>query len=1363
MNKESNTVIQSKKEVDQNTKSKEATVFWNEMLQEKTPFRFPKWGSGALSNQESKLGRYSRILPQELNDSIRSFCTEHIVSVQALMTTLVSLYLSRAYAEESVPLLISSDTLDIEFPIFYSVKKGNTFFSQLVYSQNVEKNAVACLPFPLEDLVSVDRFKELLAIEEMPRCRYILQSSINEPVQHNGLNNSISQIKDTKSPPLTIPPLTVEWHDFARASKFEWVLHYRLGNFSAYEAELITERLLILLRTILVNPEVIIETLPLLCSEDKRNLACWNQTGLAFPIDTTLHQLFESQVEKTPERIAVSFGEQDVSYRLLNRKANRLAHEITRVYRNLFNREIEADTVFALYFERSIDMLVSLLAVLKSGAAFLPISADFPSERILYMLKDSNCPLVLTHSLCENTLTSILQAVSSSCPQVIVADHPNDSDSIIHSGESNLNSKATADSLAYLLYTSGTTGSPKGVEISHRASCSRNRYMAERGRCDKNRYLFKTNYIFDVSISDIFSHFFVGARIVVTQSSFDPEEIARLIRHQKVNAAHFVPSQYSALAHSGYTDLALEQVYFSGENLGRDVITQLDIQFSRVINYYGPTETGEVSSHIVTSENDGGNIGTLFDGARAYVALDDLSLAPIGVPGELFIAGPGIARGYLNKPDLTRTSFLDNLFETEENIKTQFPIVYRTGDRVRWSCEGHLIYEGRKDRQVKIRGIRIELKEIEAHLLAFKPIQHALVLDIKRGNTVFLAAYIVLNRELYKESGNNSTSNERLFNRIRIDLSKILPEFMIPTTFSLIEYIPMTANGKLDRSGLPEIDFSQIASFTAPETELEKRLCLLWETLLTHEPIGMHDTFFRLGGDSYTLAILRNRIIDKWGLDIGFNALMNANTVSLQAALIEQKINRRQAGIEEKINIIPITNNEVEAHPLQQWQWMETDRGRILRPVFLQVSFDVQFDEEAFQKTLRRLVQRHSVLRTVLSVKEGRLVQSIEPKYCPTLSITYRDLLGEKLSAETAFENAQHIDRVFYGKCLHELKQPPYLISICISEKSSFDVMISFDHSIVDGYSLDILQKELLALYHGYSSAHEVNITPLKYDYCDLSAWLNKEYRLSDQYKYDRDFWLSYSNRYRAARLPFDHASAKPFENLEGQCIEKAAIVRGLSKTLSAHIKRTALENGLTLSNTLCGVASLMLQRVMGVDYPSIGYNLSGRTFWGAEQLVGSLACHHFIATIAQKNALLVDVAKRIQEDMNDIATHIHYEHHALLPLGISSGDFREKQKEPSSSVIFSYDPYEEIPDSELPVIESEKSTAMSCPSDEHSFFIWLKFYKKGDRLVLWVQYDPSYYLKSTMDRIIKHLLQIMSEGLVTTSQAMALEATVES
>jgi amino acid adenylation domain-containing protein/non-ribosomal peptide synthase protein (TIGR01720 family) len=581
----------------------------------------------------------------------------------------------------------------------------------------------------------------------------------------------------------------------------------------------------------------------------------WNAADKQYPADETLVGLFERQVAKTPEHIALMFEQTTLTYSQLNEKSNRLARHIREQYLAKTGSELLKDTLIAICVNRSLEMVIGILAILKAGAAYVPIDPDYPQDRIQFIIEDAGVEMILSQQ-------HVAIANSAVLPQrkVVFIDLE---ETVYDTGDgSNLNLEIEPDALVYVLYTSGTTGKPKGVMLEHFSVAIRILYMIDKSAIDASDcYLFKTNYVFDVSVSDLFGHLCAGSKVQITRYLFDVGELTQLLETGRFTSLHLVPSQYDIIKDVLHV-AGLRKIYFSGEAITPAIL--LGIKSSiQVFNYYGPTETGEITVSTPAGPDEAPVIGKVFPNSYCYVLDANQKLVPPGVAGELYIGGGGLARGYLNRPELTGERFVPDPFAVAAKLTTGNARMYKTGDLVRWQPDGTLEYIGRNDDQVKIRGYRVELGEIEHVLSAMEGIRQACVLVKEKENGPIAAKYLVA--YCVPNSSGDPITQEMIMER----LLKQLPGYMVPAAVIMLDAFPLTTNGKLNKRALPDPDFTAVPDeYIAPVSDMEKTICRIWEEVLGLDRVGITDHFFSIGGNSISAIQVSHRMGKAMGCDI---------------------------------------------------------------------------------------------------------------------------------------------------------------------------------------------------------------------------------------------------------------------------------------------------------------------------------------------------------------------------------------------------------------------------------------------------------------------------------------------------------------
>uniref|UniRef100_UPI002915CDEB non-ribosomal peptide synthetase n=1 Tax=Bradyrhizobium sp. SZCCHNRI2049 TaxID=3057287 RepID=UPI002915CDEB len=606
-----------------------------------------------------------------------------------------------------------------------------------------------------------------------------------------------------------------------------------------------------LLAEIIENPEMALGEYSLLTSPELSAFREWNATGADYAKDCPVHELFERQVKLTPDAIAIAYEEETLTYSELDRRSSLLAGYLR-------NRGVGPDCVVGVYIDRSIEMVVCLLSILKAGGAYLPIDPEYPAERVGYLVEDSYVGFVLTQA----RLAERLQWLVEHDVACIVLDR--DWAEIERSGLERLGQRieVPTECLAYVIYTSGSTGKPKGVMIPHRALTNVLVFMSRRlGLQAKDRLLALTTYCFDIAGFELFGPLIVGGCCVVCPAGAvrDAKRLQKEIRRVKPSIMQATPSTWTMLFRSGWTNEERARIVCGGEALTEALRAKFIKCGCEAWNFYGPTETTIWSTAHQLSENEALSIGQPIANTRIYIVDRQLRLVPIGLAGELCISGAGLARGYHNRPELTAERFVDNPFEPGQRL-------YRTGDAARWRPDGTIEYLGRKDGQVKVKGHRVELGEIECELAGHAGIDSCVVVTRARDDSEQLVAYYVRNG--HGERGVDSRE-------LRAYLAARLPGYMIPADFIEVRDIPLTPNGKIDRKTLTltEVVRPDRAENGAPELEIEKQIADIWKSVLGQVAIDVNDVFFEVGGDSILAVALAEKIKERLNCDFDVTAL----------------------------------------------------------------------------------------------------------------------------------------------------------------------------------------------------------------------------------------------------------------------------------------------------------------------------------------------------------------------------------------------------------------------------------------------------------------------------------------------------------
>ncbi len=640
-------------------------------------------------------------------------------------------------------------------------------------------------------------------------------------------------------------------------------LEYNTDLFGAATISRMSGHFQTLLEGIVANPEQKISALPLLTTAERQQLLVgWNEPHSYFE-DICIHQLFEAQVKQTPEAVAVAFENQQLTYQELNHRANQLAHYLQAI-------GVKPETLVGICLERSVELVVGVLGILKAGGAYVPLDEAYPQERLEFMLEDAQVPVLLTQQ-------QLLEKLPRQTGHVICLDL--DLEEISWESEENPASRSTAENLAYVIYTSGSTGRPKGVQISHRAMLN---FLTAMGQqldiTERDVLLAITTLSFDIAGLELFLPLSVGARTVLVsrEASSDGSQLLEQLSGANPTLMQATPATWQLLLEAGWQGSNHLKILCGGEALPSQLAKQLQERGAALWNLYGPTEATIWSAiYKVDSNDESPAIGRPIANTEIYILDRHLQPVPVGVPGELHIGGAGLARGYLNRLELTAEKFIPHPFSDDPCAR-----LYKTGDLARYRPDGNIEFLGRLDYQVKIRGFRIELGEIETVLGQHPAVCQALVVAREdQPGDKRLVAYLVPNQP--------SPPSVR---ELRDFLQEKLPTYMVPAAFVILDALPLTPNGKVDRRTLPPPDTARPElgeAWVPPRTPTEESLVAIWAEVLGLEQVSIHDNFFELGGHSLLATQVISRVRDVLQLDLPVRTLFEMPTIAGLAERIE--------------------------------------------------------------------------------------------------------------------------------------------------------------------------------------------------------------------------------------------------------------------------------------------------------------------------------------------------------------------------------------------------------------------------------------------------------------------------------------------
>ncbi|WP_440671053.1 non-ribosomal peptide synthetase DhbF [Bacillus subtilis] len=935
--------------------------------------------------------------------------------------------------------------------------------------------------------------------------------------------------------------------------------------YSESDIKLHQQRILQLLQTASAGEDMLIGQMELLLPEEKEKvISKWNETAKSEKL-VSLQDMFEKQAVLTPERIALMCDDIQVNYRKLNEEANRLA-------RLLIEKGIGPEQFVALALPRSPEMVASMLGVLKTGAAYLPLDPEFPADRISYMLEDAKPSCIITTEEIAASLPDNLAV-----PELVL-DQAVTQEIIKRYSPENPDVSVSLDHPAYIIYTSGSTGRPKGVVVTQKSLSNFLLSMKEAFSLgEEDRLLAVTTVAFDISALELYLPLISGAQIVIAKKETirEPQALAQMIENFDINIMQATPTLWHALVTSEPEKLRGLRVLVGGEALPSGLLQALQDLHCSVTNLYGPTETTIWSAAAFLEEGLKGvpPIGKPIWNTQVYVLDNGLQPVPPGVVGELYIAGTGLARGYFHRPDLTAERFVADPYGPPGTR------MYRTGDQARWRADGSLDYIGRADHQIKIRGFRIELGEIDAVLANHPHIeQAAVVVREDQPGDKRLAAYVVADAAI-------DTAELRRY------MGASLPDYMVPAAFVEMDKLPLTPNGKLDRNALPAPDFSTSVSDRAPRTPQEEILCDLFAEVLGLARVGIDDSFFELGGHSLLAARLMSRIREVMGAELGIAKLFDEPTVAGLAAHLDLAQSARPAlQRAERPEKIPLSFAQ---RRLWFLHCLEGPSPTYNIPVAVRLSGEL--DQGLLKAALYDLVCRHESLRTIFPESQGTSYQHIldADQACPELHVT--EIPEKELSDRLA-------EAVRYSFDL--AAEPAFRAELFVIGPDEYVLLLLVHHIVGDGWSLTPLTRDLGTAYAARCHGRSPEWTPLAVQYADYALWqqelLGNEDDPNSLIAGQLAFWKeTLKNLPDQLELPTDYS--RPAEpSHDGDTIHFR-----IEPELHKRLQELARANRVSLFMVLqSGLAALLTRLGAGTDIP-IGSPIAGRNDDALGDLVG--------------------------------------------------------------------------------------------------------------------------------------------------------------
>jgi len=951
-----------------------------------------------------------------------------------------------------------------------------------------------------------------------------------------------------------------------------------------------------LLEGIANNPEQRLSQLSLLTQSERQQLLTqWNDTRIKYRRRRSVIELFEQQVDQTPNATALIDRRQRLTYSQLDERANQLAHYLHR-------RGVGPELMVGLCLTRSAMLVVAVLAIMKAGAAYVPLDPTYPRRRLAFILEEADCGLLLTQSrLAEHLPDSQTEAVMI--------------DALCHEVEAmsrqRLQIERDEKELAYVIYTSGSTGKPKGVAIEQQSVVAfvnwiRQAYTDE----ELSGVLASTSVCFDLSVYEMMGPLCHGGKLIMAD---DALRVGELEARQEVSLINTVPSAMAEVMRMGLLPDGVKTVNLAGEPLQRRLAEEVyeGRRVERVVNLYGPTEyTTYATSKEVSRSGGKVTIGKPIANTQVYVLDERLMAVPLGVAGEVYIGGAGLARGYLKRAEMTAERFVPDPYSREAGAR-----MYGTGDLARRLDDGELEFIGRADYQVKVRGYRIELGEVEEALMEEGVVEEAVVVVRQdEQGAARLVGYVV------SRAGQEVSSRE-----VRRRLEQRLPGYMVPSAIVVIEKMPLTPNGKVDRKALPEAKtFGKMGSRgEADTTPVEEMVCGIWESLLGASGVGPTDNFFELGGHSLLVTRLVSRVREAFGVEVEIGEVFKRPTAAELSEAIEERMGMAGRRGTERIRRAKASKRERLSYAQQRlWFLREMEGGGSQYNLPVAYRLRGPLEVEALRRSVEEMVRRHEVLRTRIEAKEGVPAQVIDDE----AEVDFKQVEAE---GENDEERSRWLSREMKEEANREFdleKGPVMRVKLIREGESQSVLMITTHHIASDGWSGGVMMKELGALYEAYRRAEESPLAELEVQYGDYARW-QRERMEGEALSRQIEYWKKHLQGAPAV-LGMATDRARPAVQSDRGASQRME----LSREVSEGLKGVSRQEAATLYMVMLAAMKVMLMRYSGQEDVVVGSPIANRNRVEVEGLIGLFVNTLAVRTKVERRASLREVIRRVKE-----------------------------------------------------------------------------------------------------------------------------------
>ncbi|MGD9632020.1 MAG: amino acid adenylation domain-containing protein [Pirellulales bacterium] len=1256
-----------------------------------------------------------RNLPEPLREALKQFSRQQQTTLFVTLLAAFKVLLYRYTGQEDLVVgtaVAQRERTELESLIGFFANtvalrtrlSGNLTFRELLQRvQQVTGEAIAHQELPFEQVV------QLLSIPRQPsqpswlQVMFVLHNACEDGLQLPGLQISRLPV-DPGTAKFDLTLIAVD-----QPQGLDFWIEYRTDLFQQETIERLYQHLLVILQEVLKNPLHEIQRLTILTESERRQLLVdWTATATDYPRDKCIHELFEEHAKSAPDRVAIWCGDRSFTYRHANQRANQLA-------RFLMGFGVTQGTVVAICVDRSCEMVIGLLAILKAGGAYLPLSPEDPVQRLKSILDDANATVLVTsqnyhHIFSELRLQFVLvDSIEKEIDGLEADDLP---------------CETVATDLAYVMHTSGSTGKPKGTSIAHRGVVRlvRNTNYVHIATADK--FLQLAPLAFDASTFEIWGALLNGATLAIAPpGALSLAEISDCIQGFGITILWLTAGLFQQMVDyqlEGFR--GVQQLLAGGDVLSAEHVKRVlgKLPGCRVINGYGPTENTTFTSccPMVRPEEVTANVslGRPIANTRVYILNEALELQPIGIPGELFAGGDGLAIGYWRQPLLTQTRFVPHPYSEEPGDR-----LYRTGDRVRWRPDGTVEFLGRLDQQVKIRGYRVEPGEVQEALKSHPGVLQVVVnTEESATGEKRLVAYVVP-----VEAGNLTISELHEF------LATKIPRYMLPASYVLIEALPLTQNGKIDRRALCCLQtVAKTAVLGGPRSDLEAQLCGLWKELLRVDQVGIHDSFFALGGNSLTAIQFVARAKNLFHVDFPVADIYKLGDISGIGRYIQSELDAQQPLAAVPLVAVP-REQRMPLSACQQRLWFlhQLNPGSQAYTLAFGYALLGELDDLLLERCFGLLLERHEVLRTTFGVSSGEGYQRISTG--GVFSLERLDLRGIPEG-----EREGQLEQVLNAAAREplDLKQGPLLRALLVEVGPQVHALLVVVHHLVfDGWSERVLFQELKQLYEAAGQGQTLAALPLQY--ADFAAWQQRDLKTS-RLDAAREYWKTQlRDAPGCLDLPTDHP--RPSEPTSAG----RTLFRNLPEPLREALKQFSRQQQTTLFVTLLAAFKVLLYRYTGQEDLVVGTAVAQRERTELESLIGFFANTVALRTRLSGNLTFRELLQRVQQVTGEAIAHQELPFEQVVQLL----SIPRQPSQPSwLQVMFvlhnACEDGLQLPGLQISRLPVDPGTA--------KFDLTLIAVDQPQGLDFWIEYRTDLFQQETIERLYQHLLVILQEVL---------------